>query len=177
MGKGAQWRDELISQLHACRVVLAIVGPTWSTLAVVDGMPRLTERGRHRAVGNTRGIGARPASGSSYWWGARLPVVSELPADIGPMLNRTLTELRDVHWESDVTELIRGLVDLTPTLGIRELGRQLASTRRAKPTVSPKRSLILRAPFACQSTANPFQRCRGGPSDRFRLEALVIART
>jgi hypothetical protein len=58
----------------------------------------------------------------------------------------------------------------------RKLAASSAFFDKCEPIVSPKRFLILRAPFACQLTASPFHRCRGGPIDRFRLEALVFAR-
>jgi hypothetical protein len=60
--------------------------------------------------------------------------------------------------------------------GTRKLAASSVFFNKCEPTVSPKRFLILRAPFTCQSTVSPFQRCRGGPIDRFRLEALVFAR-
>jgi hypothetical protein len=130
MVPGATWRNELVNQLRGCRVVLAVVGPTWSRVAGADGTPRLLNQDDivRMEIREALALG-RPVM-PVLVGGAQLPSASELPADISPLLSRSIAEVRDNHWESDVEGIARAIGGLDPILRIRIWSRQLASTRR-----------------------------------------------
>jgi hypothetical protein len=131
MAQGAAWRNELVNQLRDCSVVLAIVGPTWTKVPGADGTPRLLNQDDivRMEIREALALG-RPVVPVMVG-GAQLPALSDLPADISSLLSRSVAEVRDNHWESDVEHLAKGIGGVVLALRIRNWSRVLASTRRA----------------------------------------------
>jgi hypothetical protein len=126
---GEDYRQHLAQQMANCRVVVAVIGPTWGTV---------TDEGGHRRLNNpedavrlevetglARGIPVIPVLVN----GARLPKPEDLPDSLQPLIYRLATPARsDPDFKGDMARLIRSLETLikpqTPTSTLSR-GQQL----------------------------------------------------
>jgi hypothetical protein len=128
IAQGAQWREELLSQLRSSSVVLAVIGPTWATVADADGRTRLArEDDVVRFEIREALVQGRPVV--PVLVGEATTIPSAVPDDVRPLLTRNISRLRDDHWKSDVAALVDGLIRLHPSLRVRYWGWRLVSWR------------------------------------------------
>jgi hypothetical protein len=129
LAQGATWRHELMARLNDCRVVLVVIGPIWSTATNADGARRLglTDDIVRMEIREALGLG-RPVV-PVLVGGAALPGQAELPPDVRPLLERSRAELRNDHWDADVSDLAAALRLLVPALRVKDVGRRLGSVR------------------------------------------------
>jgi hypothetical protein len=106
---GVDFVDAIERAVGACDVLLAVIGPQWSSAADHVGRRRLdspTDFVRVEIGGALkRNVRVVPVLVD----GARLPSPSELPDDLQPLLRRNAVELRDPRWDADVEQLLSAL--------------------------------------------------------------------
>jgi TIR domain len=97
---GADYEVTLERVLDSCTVLLALIGPRWSSISDEGGYRRLDDptdwvRAEiSRAL--VRGIRVIPILIS----GASMPLENELPAELSALAKRQALELDDRHWEA-----------------------------------------------------------------------------
>jgi hypothetical protein len=128
---GIQWREEILKQLEASRVVLAVIGPLWITVRDRDGVRRLDHDDDVVRLEIRESLARGTPVIPVLVGGATLPAPRDLPDDVARLLERNAMELRDGHWASDVTDLVDDLRRLAPALKIRDPRGLLRSWRRS----------------------------------------------
>jgi hypothetical protein len=127
--KGTQWREEILKEIEASRVVLAVIGPQWSTVRDRDGIRRLDRDDDVVRLEIREALARGTPVVPVLVGGAMLPSASDLPEDMTRLLERNAVELRDSHWASDVAVLVDGLQRLA-TLRVRNTRGLFRSSRR-----------------------------------------------
>ena len=106
---GADFVAAIGAELDRCDAVLAVIGPTWSTVTGPDGSPRLNHPGDyvHHELASAlrRDIPVVPVLVS----GATMPAPDALPDELRPLLQRQAVTLRDDSWLRDVNGLVDSL--------------------------------------------------------------------
>jgi len=104
---GVDYEVAIDSALNSCVVLLAVIGPQWSTIVDDQGRRRLedphdwvrAEIGRSLA----RGVRVIPVLIS----GTQMPRLSELPAELKPLAKRQACDLADRQWRQDLDVLVQ----------------------------------------------------------------------
>ena len=106
---GVDFVDAIERAVGTCDVLLAVIGPQWSSSADGAGHRRLdspTDFVRIEIAGALkRDVRVVPVLVD----GARLPAAAELPEVLQPLLRRNAVELRDARWDADIDQLIASL--------------------------------------------------------------------
>jgi len=117
---GQDYEEALDYALASCAVLLAIIGPRWSTITTKEGQRRLEDPTDwvcaeiSRAL--ARGIHVIPILIS----GTNMPRDTEVPIDLKPLLKRQGFELDDRHWKQQVAVLAQAL-EKVPAMTSRAL--------------------------------------------------------
>jgi TIR domain len=130
LARGLEWRAELQKQLDRSGVVLAVIGPSWSTVRDGDGARRLERDDDVVRLEIRESLSRGTPVVPVLVGGATLPAARDLPPDIGKLLERNAIELRDEHWVADVKALTDALRGLSPALRVRSPGGFLPSLWR-----------------------------------------------
>jgi TIR domain len=112
---GIDFIEHITEAVGSCDVLLAVIGPRWTTITGADGTRRIevpddfvrleVETALHR-----RDIVVIPL----LVGGARVPQLDDLPVELRSLARRNALELSDGRWRYDVSRLIDSL---TPVLG------------------------------------------------------------
>ena len=106
---GVDFVDAIDSAVGTCDVLLAVIGPQWSSAADRTGQRRLdsaTDFVRLEIGGALkRNVRVVPVLVD----GAQLPTAGDLPEELQPLLRRNAVELRDARWDADIEQLIASL--------------------------------------------------------------------
>jgi TIR domain len=98
--------------LKGSRVLLAVIGPSWLTVAGLDGRPRLEDPNdlvRHEvARGLSLGLKVIPVLVD----GARMPDANQLPEPLVQLARRNAVELSDSRWDHDLTRLLEAVASI-----------------------------------------------------------------
>ena len=109
MKKGLDFRRVLDEQLASCGVLLAIIGDGWLNAVDVEGKRRLDDphdfTRTEIAAALKRNIPVIPVLVQN----ARMPREDQLPDDLKELIYRDGVELRHIHWDSDVNDLMNAL--------------------------------------------------------------------
>lgn len=127
---GQDYEEALDSALESCAVLIAVIGPRWSTITNKEGQRRLedptdwvcTEISRALA----RGIYVIPVLIS----GTNMPQDQEVPDSLKPLLKRQGIELDDRHWKQELVVLAQALEKLP---GMTSRAPLPATTGQVKP--------------------------------------------
>jgi hypothetical protein len=106
---GVDFRQAIDKNVSGCGVLLAVIGPTWATIAGHDGTRRLDNPEDYVRLEISsalkRGIPVIPVLVHD----ARMPALDQLPEDLKDLRYRNSVELTHARWNSDVTLLIGAL--------------------------------------------------------------------
>ena len=106
---GVDFVDAIERAVGTCDVLLAVIGPQWSSSADGTGHRRLdspTDFVRIEIAGALkRDVRVVPVLVD----GARLPAAADLPDILQPLLRRNAVELRDARWDADIDQLLASL--------------------------------------------------------------------
>ena len=145
---GKDFRQAIDDNVAQCAVLLAMIGPEWTTVKDASGARRLDLPNDFVRLeissALARGIDVIPV----LVHGARMPAPAELPDALQNLAYRNCVELTHTRWNSDVEELSRALRDYVqrgnevPTVIIRRsiLGIPAVETpavQAAVPTSAP----------------------------------------
>jgi hypothetical protein len=113
---GLDYEEKLRRALDTCTVLLAVIGPRWSTISDNEGRRRLNDSKdwvrTEIARALSRGIRVIPVLVS----GATMPQEIELPADLISLSKRQAFQLEDRYWKQGFRLLAESLDDLSPML-------------------------------------------------------------
>jgi hypothetical protein len=127
---GDDFVERLQAVLDSVYVLLAVIGPDWSTLMRRESEPTRNYVSMEIATGLTRRISVVPV----LVHGAKMPASHELPATLGDLSRRQAVTLRDDAWDRDLRPLLEAVaVVLSP----RRRARAASSTspsRESAPT-------------------------------------------
>ena len=106
---GVDFVDAIERAVGTCDVLLAVIGPQWSSSTDGTGHRRLdspTDFVRIEIAGALkRDVRVVPVLVD----GARLPAAADLPDILQPLLRRNAVELRDARWDADIDQLLASL--------------------------------------------------------------------
>jgi hypothetical protein len=109
---GRDFRKAIDESVAACGALLAVVGPTWSSIANDRGMRRLDDPADfvRLEIANAlkRDIPVIPV----LVRGAKMPRIEELPDDLKELVYRNAVEVSHARWRMDVGVLADALRDL-----------------------------------------------------------------
>jgi hypothetical protein len=121
---GADFMATIGSALDRCDAVLAVIGPTWLTVADADGQRRLDDADdyvrRELVIAMRRAIPVVPV----LVGGATLPAVGSLPEELQPLVRHQAVAMHDASWRRDVDDLIRSLRGELPSAAPRSRSRR-----------------------------------------------------
>lgn len=142
---GKDFRQAIDDNVAKCAVLLAMIGPEWTTVKDASGARRLDQPNDFVCLeitsALTRGIDVIPV----LVHGARMPAPAELPDALQNLAYRNCVELTHTRWNSDVEVLSRALRDYAqrgnefPTVIIRRsiLGVPAPETPAVQTAVPP----------------------------------------
>lgn len=117
LAPGEDFEEALQRSLSDCKVLLAVIGPQWSTMVDANGQRRLTQDDdfvrKEVATALATGLRVIPV----LVGGAKLPDAADLPADLKPLVKRQTVEIRHERFKSDVDALAKAIETTTPAAG------------------------------------------------------------
>jgi hypothetical protein len=106
---GIDFRKAIDDNVACCGVLLAMIGPTWATIAGADGQRRLDNTNDYVrleiASALSRNIPVIPVLVHD----ARMPHADQLPDNLKDLAYRNSVEITHARWNSDVQLLIQAL--------------------------------------------------------------------
>lgn len=128
---GNKWPQQIDEALETTDILLVAIGPAWLRISDEYGRRRLDQEAdwvrNEIASSIKRDIHVFPLLIGN----AKLPVRAALPDCLGSLVDYPSFELRDEHWERDVSALINRLAEIG-------CHRVMASIRYPKPHAFPK---------------------------------------
>jgi len=106
---GVDFRKAIDENVTSCGVFLAIVGPTWATIATPEGKRRLDDPNDFVALEIASALRREVPVIPVLVHDAKMPSTDLLPAALQPFAYRNSVELTHVRWNSDVALLIEAL--------------------------------------------------------------------
>jgi TIR domain-containing protein len=148
---GIDFVEHITQAVGSCDVLLAVIGPRWTTITGADGTRRIevpddfvrleVETALHR-----RDIVVIPL----LVGGARVPQLDDLPIGLRSLARRNALELSDGRWRYDINRLIDSL---EPVLGEGVVDHGPVSRREPEPEPEPARDWAPRTPGAPEGWA------------------------
>ena len=106
---GVDFVDAIERAVGTCDVLLAVIGPQWSSSADGAGQRRLDNPSDFVRIEIAGALKRDVRVVPVLVDGARLPAAAELPDVLQPLLRRNAVELRDARWDADIDQLIASL--------------------------------------------------------------------
>jgi hypothetical protein len=126
---GEDFPRALERALDSCAVVIALIGPRWSSAVNDKGERRLDDSKDWVRLEIARAL-ERDIRVIPVLVSTTMPQESELPADLAPLLRRNAVDLTDRHWKQEVQELAQAL-ERIPAFGTHTT--PVAKDRRSVP--------------------------------------------
>ena len=163
---GKDFRQVLTDNVSKCAVLLAIIGPNWTSVTDASGARRLDQPNDfvrlEVAAALARGIDVIPV----LVHGARMPTAAELPPDLQNLAYRNCFELTHARWSTEVELFSHTLRDYVhPKRGFTKPSiRNVIGSENAanKPVVQ-------------SAAADPASSRSAKPSSRFAVGVALIA--
>ena len=128
---GEDYKDALARALDSCVALIAVIGPSWSTITDEHGRRRLDDPDDwvRREIGEAlrRGIRVIPVALAT-----ELPREDEVPPDLRPLLSRQAIQMTDLHWRQDI-ELLAESLENVPGLARRRTASPTFVLKRPRP--------------------------------------------
>lgn len=104
---GIDFVDAINKALESCGILLAIIGPRWSTMADAAGKRRLDDPGDYARLEIATALKRSDVRVIPVLVeGATMPGADDLPEELKPLARRNAIELTDKRWEFDVSTLV-----------------------------------------------------------------------
>jgi formylglycine-generating enzyme required for sulfatase activity len=134
IGVGEDFIDAIHQAISSCQVVVVLIGPRWHTLKDEMGRNRLDDRHDFVRVEVQAALESGVLVVPVLVHGAKMPSVSELPADLRELTQRDAIRIRLRHFENDIEILV---AELEKYLG------EIEETRKSQTPFSRERRLTL----------------------------------
>ncbi|MEQ1696277.1 MAG: TIR domain-containing protein [Hyphomicrobiaceae bacterium] len=109
MRAGQNFPDVLQDKLSACRVMIAVIGPSWLTLATDDGTRRIDDPEDWVRLEIAHALKRNIAVIPILVGGATLPKKSDLPDDLKPLLQRHIATITTNGFRNEMAGLTRDI--------------------------------------------------------------------
>jgi hypothetical protein len=107
---GVDFVDAIGRALESCGVLLAVIGPRWSSLTDASGNRRLDDPNDYTRLEIATALGRDDVRVIPVLVeGAQMPASGELPDELKSLSRRNAIELTDKRWEYDVSQLVETL--------------------------------------------------------------------
>jgi TIR domain len=106
---GIDFRKAIDDNVACCGVLLAMVGPTWATIAGSDGQRRLDNENDYVRLEIASALKRNVAVIPVLVHDARMPHSEQLPENLKDLAYRNSVEITHARWNSDVQLLIKAL--------------------------------------------------------------------
>lgn len=106
---GIDFRKAIDDNVAGCGVQLAIIGPTWATIAGADGQRRLDNPNDYVRLEIASALKRNIAVIPVLVHDAHMPHGDQLPDDVKDLAYRNSVEITHARWNSDVQLLIKAL--------------------------------------------------------------------
>ena len=107
---GIDFVDAIGKALESCGILLAVIGPRWSTMTDTGGRRRLDDPGDYARLEIATALKRSDVRVIPVLVeGATMPAADDLPEELKPLARRNAIELTDKRWEFDVSMLIETL--------------------------------------------------------------------
>jgi len=106
---GMDFRKAIDANVGGCHVLLAMIGPTWATIAGTDGQRRLDNDNDYVRLEIASGLARNIAVIPVLVHDAKMPHVDQLPDNLKDMAYRNSVEITHARWDSDVQLLVQAL--------------------------------------------------------------------
>jgi len=103
---GVDFINHLNAQVAGCDVFLVIIGPTWLEVSNEKGERRLDDPGDFVAIEIATALARNIRVIPVLVDGARMPMASELPESLKPLVRRQAIDVRNTHFGRDAEALI-----------------------------------------------------------------------
>lgn len=104
---GIDFVEAINKALESCGILLAIIGPRWSTMADAAGRRRLDDPGDYARLEIATALKRSDVRVIPVLVeGATMPGADDLPEELKPLARRNAIELTDKRWEFDVSTLV-----------------------------------------------------------------------
>jgi hypothetical protein len=120
---GVDFVEYLNSQLAACNVFLAVIGPNWLDAKNNDGCRRLHDPGDYVTIEISAALARNIRVIPVLIDGARLPDARELPEPLKPLVRRHAITLRNAHFGRDAGALIEKVREAQGAEALRPVHR------------------------------------------------------
>lgn len=157
---GADFRRAIDDSVTHCGVFLAIIGPTWATIANPDGMRRLEDPNDFVALEIGSALKREVPVIPVLVHGAHMPAPEQLPDSLKDLSYRNSVELSHPRWNSDVQLLVDALNSYVKQLpGAAQepvhaaVPVQLPAPHPAQTVVAPAKKKSMMIPFIAGAAA------------------------
>ncbi len=116
---GADFADVLRSAVSSCDLVLAIIGPAWSSTKTAEGQPRLQDINDWVRIELATALSKKCTVIPVLVGSARMPNRKDLPEDLKELAGRQAFEITDKRWRFDCDQLISSIERHFPNTGLR----------------------------------------------------------
>lgn len=106
---GIDFRKAIDQNVSCCGVLLAVIGPSWATIAGSNGERRLDNESDYVRLEISAALSRNIAVIPVLVHGARMPHADQLPENLKDLAYRNSVELTLARWNSDVQLLIQAL--------------------------------------------------------------------
>jgi len=124
---GEDYERALDRALDSCAVLIAVIGPQWSTMTDESGRRRLEDPRDWIRIEICRAL-ARDMRVIPIVISGAMPRESELPPEMQPLLRRQALELTDRHWRQDLQLLVQALEK------VPGIAKNVSTSARATPS-------------------------------------------
>lgn len=107
---GIDFVDAIGRALHSCAVLIAVIGPRWTTVTDAAGQRRLDDPNDYTRLEIATALARKDVRVIPVLVeGAQMPSSGELPENLQPLSRRNAIELTDKRWDYDVSQLVETL--------------------------------------------------------------------
>jgi hypothetical protein len=112
---GTDFRKAIDDNVSGCGVLLAMIGPTWATIAGSDGQRRLDNQNDYVRLEIASALGRNIAVIPVLVHDAHMPHADQLPDNLKDLAYRNSVEITHARWNSDVQLLVQALTQYVHT--------------------------------------------------------------
>ena len=146
IGAGQDFVEVVRDAITSSDVVLAVIGPRWSTVARGDGSRRLDDPDDPVRLEIETALEAERPIIPVLVQAASMPSASQLPEALRPLTRRNAVDVSDTRWRSDVDRLIGSIeqtVDAAPRTAERPTQPPTEPGRSGRPRSARTLALVL----------------------------------
>jgi hypothetical protein len=150
---GVDFVDRITRAVGACQVLVAVIGPRWTSVEDEEGTPRLSEQGDYVRLEVETALRRPDVTVIPVLVaGARMPEPEELPDGLQALGRRNALELSDARWRYDVGRLIEALEERVAETQVFQAPQPEAPAPSSSGRTRPTARVLLQAALVAGAT-------------------------